>query len=659
VEADWGDNVMFSRTIRFGDPDAALATAPRTARGTVRSSRITGVPIEPRGTLTSWDPYTRRMTTWDATQQPHVLRTFLAESLKLPETSVRVIQPAVGGAFGLKQPLYQEQVLCGWASMELGRPVKWIEQRAESFLVGGHARDTRFSYEVGFEPDGKVVAMRVEAITDVGAPAALLGWTMSFVSIYCVPGPYDVPNVEAKVTAVVTNKCPWSPYRGFGKDAAAFLMDRVMDTVARETGLAAPAVRLRNFIPVEAFPYDRASSAILDSGNYPGALDKLLAMADYAGFPARQARARVEGRRIGMGIGQELTPEGIAIPGSLMNQAYDGATVRIDPTGGVSVLVGVTNPGTGNDTALAQLCAEALGVPIAAVRVVQGDTDACPYGLGNYSSRSTMIGGGAVRAAALELRDKLLVVASSILDAPADDLSIADGRITVSGRDGRDGRDDAGLDYREAVNEVYRHTFGRHADRVEPGLEATRYFRMSNIYHQPEKDGRFSTYPTWPNGTCAAEVEVDEETGVVRILSWWLVEDAGRIVNPLLADANLHGSIAQGIGSAMFEALVYDDSAQLQTATLMDYTIPTAVELPSFQIQHQETPSPFSPLGMKGVGESGMSSTLGALAAAIENAFPDLDLRLTDLPLTPNTIWRAIREARERAAATPPEVVRS
>jgi carbon-monoxide dehydrogenase large subunit len=305
----------------------------------------------------------------------------------------------------------------------------------------------------------------------------------------------------------------------------------------------------------------------------------------------------------------------------------------------VTLLTGVTSPGCGNETAFAQIAADTLGCTFESIRVVQGDTELCPYGLGNYSSRGTMYGGSAVGLAAGDLRSKLFDVAGSMLEASPADLDAADGQIFVTGSPGRT------VAFKAVVNQIYRHTFGEHADGVEPGLESTRYFRMGNIYHQPESQGRFSNYPAWPFGSSAVVVDVDPESGVVKVLDYTLVEDAGTIINPLLVDANLHGAITQGIGSAIYESIVYDDAGQLQTATLMDYTIPTAVEMPRFSIGHQETPSPFTPLGMKGAGESGIGSTLGALCSAIEDAFPELDLQLTELPLTPNRVWSAIQRA--------------
>ena len=642
IEPTWSDNVRLRRTFSAGDAGAALAASEHRAAGRLRMHRVAGVPIEPRGSLAIPDAATGGLTYWDATQQPHVLRTFLAESLGLPEGAIRVRVPAVGGAFGLKQPLYQEQVLVGHAARQLGRPVKWLEERSESLLAGGHARDTRFDYEVGFGADGRLSALRVRVTADVGAPTSLLGWTMAFVTAYHLPSAYVVPNVEVELLAVSTNTCPWAPYRGFGKDAACFLMDRVMDDVARLTGLDGAEVRRRNFIPADQFPYARPGGAVLDSGDYVGVLDKLLARVDLPRFRVEQEQAKRAGRRLGIGLGHELTPEGVAIPGSLMNSAWDGATVRVNPQGEVTVLVGVTSPGSGNETGLAQIAADALGCRLETVRVVQGDTEACPYGLGNYSSRSVMIGGSAVQLAASDLRARLTTVAASMLQAKPNDVRVERGTFTVGGDPART------VELQAVVDQVYRHTFGKHAEGVEPGLESTRYFRIGNIYHQPETQGRFSTYPTWPNGAAAVVVEVDPETGIVRLLRYVLVEDAGTIINPLLADANLHGGIAQGVGSALYEAISYDENGQLQTGTLMDYTIPTALEIPSIEIEPHCTPSPFTPLGTKGVGESGLSSAAGAIAGAIEDAFPELDLRLTEAPFTPSRVWRAIRSAGPR-----------
>src|SRR3990170_4269854 len=643
VEPDWGDNIMASRDIVLGDPDAAFAEADGTVSGSVRPRRITGTAIEPRGCVASYDAYGDTLTFWDSTQNPHPLRDSLAGTLGIPDTSIRVIQPHVGGGFGLKIPTFQEEPLVAYLARKLRRPVKWIEERSENFQTGGHARDTRFTYEAAYRNDGTVTGIRLRVIADVGAPSALCGWGMSFVTWYCLPCVYKIPNSETHLRSVVTNKCPWNAYRGYGKDAASFLMDRIMDHIAMETGIDRAEVRFKNFIPPDEFPYPQVSGAMLDSGNYGEALRTVLDMAGYESFPALQEEARREGRYIGFGIGQELIPEGCSMPGSLLLNGCDGTEVRVSPTGEVTVLTGVTSPGSGNETGIAQIVADALGCKLERIRVVQGDTESCPWGFGNYSARSIIIGGSAAHLAATEVREKMLRVAGNMLEAAPEDLDAAEGRISVRATP------DRSLTIEQVAAEVYRNPHGPYMEGIEPALEAQRHFRIGNVYHQPEKQGRFSAYPSWPNGVAACVVEVDPETGMVEILRFCMVHDAGKIVNPLLADANMHGGIAQGIGAALYEEIAYDEYAQPLTATFMDYTIPTAVEVPSMELGHQETPTPFTPLGTKGVGESGVGAPLGALTSAIENALPHLDLRLTELPLTPARVWSAIQEAREKA----------
>ena len=643
VEPAWGDNLLISQRFAAGDVERAMDAAFRVVRGRVSSQRVTGVPIEPRGILASYDRDQERLTFWESTQQPHQVRSYLAQALGMDEAAIRVIQPHVGGAFGLKQPTSQEEVLLAYLAVHLGRPVKWIEERFESLAAGGHARETSCEYQAAIAPDGLVTAMRVEIVADVGAPTAFLGWGMSLVTMLCVPTVYRVPDISVRLRSVVTNKCPWTPYRGFGKDVATLLMERVMDHVADQLGADRVGVRLRNLIGPHEFPYRRPSGAVLDSGDYPRALRRVLERAGTSELPARRAAASARGRRLGLGVAMELTPEGVAVDGSLMNNGYDGATVRVSPSGEVTVLAGVTTPGTGNETALAQIAADALDCAIERVRVVQGDTDACPWGLGNYSSRSIIIGGSAVQLAAGDLKAKLLAVAASMLGAAPQAVVCEHERFSARSRPGH------AVAWQEVVRQVYWHAFEEHAEGVEPALEATRYYRIANVDHQPGPGERASMYPTWANGAVACLVEVDPSTGMVELVGHHAVQDAGRIVNPLLAEANLHGAIAQAVGGALYERLAYDPSGQFLSGTLMDYTIPTAVELPALDVEHQETPSPFTPLGTKGVGESGMGGTLAAICAAVENAFPELELRLSELPLTPGRVWHAIREAEREA----------
>jgi carbon-monoxide dehydrogenase large subunit len=445
-----------------------------------------------------------------------------------------------------------------------------------------------------------------------------------------------------KLFSVVTNKCPWNAYRGYGKDAASFVMERVMDHVSRVTNIDRAEIRFKNFIQPDEFPYPQASGAVFDSGNYPQAMRTALDTVGYHEFKRMQEEARAQGRRIGIGIAQELTPEGCSMPGSVMLCGYDGTSIRIAPTGQILVHTGVTSPGSGNETGIAAIIADQLGVDMTRIKVIQGDTESCPYGLGNYSSRSIIMGGSAAHEASTELREKLLRIASRMLEASPTDLDAGDDRIFVQGSP------DRGVAFEEVVKQAYLHTHGEFMDDIEPALESTRHFKIGNVYHQPEKQGRLSSYPTWPSASAVAIVEVDPETGYVKLLRYVLVHDSGKIINPLLADANLQGAITQGIGGALYEQLVYDESGQPLTATFMDYTIPTAVETINYEIAHQETPSPFTPLGAKGVGESGLGGTLNSLCSAIENAFPELDVQISSLPLTPNRVWSAIRDARLR-----------
>ena len=644
VEPEWGTNIRVARELRIGDVAAARLAADGIVEGSLRVHRTTGVPIEPRGIVASWDEDAELLTFWDSTQNPHPLRLYLSQTIGLPESKIRVIQPQVGGAFGLKQPTFQEEPLMAYLALRVGRPIRWIEERDENFLCTGHARDMRVSYRASYLQDGTVTGLELEILADVGAPTSLVGWGMSISASGIVPGPYRIPNTLVRLTSVVTNKGPWNSYRGFGRDAANWWLERILDQIAGRLDLDKAEIRLRNFIGPDEFPFSREGGGIIDSGDYPSSLRHALELIGYEQFADERARARAEGRWIGIGIGNELGSEGCAMPGSAMISAFDGATVRMSPSGEVTVLSGVTSPGGGNETGLAQIVADTVGCELDRVTVVQGDTELCPWGLGNYSSRGIIIGGSAAELAAADLRNKLLTVASNMLEANPEDLEIARGRVAVRGAPQRS------IPVAEVAMEIYTRPYGSNAEGVEPGLEATRYFRAPNIYHQPATQGRFNAYPTWPSATAACVVEVDPDTGMVRILRHCVVDDSGTVVNPMLVEANLHGATAQAIGGGLFEQIAYDESGQLQTATLMDYTIPTALEMPMITVGHQHSPSPFTPLGTKGAGESGMGSALGALTSAIEDALPHVPLRLDELPLTPSRVWHAIQRARAEAS---------
>ena len=649
VEPGWTDNVLIRQKLVTGDPEQALQDAAGTVSGRIKSARIQASPIETRGVVASWDQHRKRLTCWSSTQAPHVLRTYLAEAMRLSENDVRVIQPDVGGAFGIKCPTTQEEVLTSYMAKRTQRTVRWIEDRQEHLLAAGHARDVEAEYTAGFSSDGAITSLQMRMIADVGAPIALAGWGMAYVTWLCVPGPYKIANLETELLAVVTNKSPWQAYRGYGKDTASFFLDRVVEHVAKEAGLPSSVVRHRNFIPSDEFPFMQPTGAILDSGNYAGTLDKLLEKLDFEGFAARKAEARRQGKYLGIGLGQELTPEGFCMPGSLY-AGYEASTVRVTPGGDVSVLTGVTSPGTGNETGIAQIVADALGCSLNRIRVTQGDTDSCPMGSGNYSSRSLMLGGSAAHLAALEIKKQMTTVAASMLGVSTDTVSITEDVFSSTAAP------EATVTFSEVVQQVYLFPHGKHMDNTDPGLDTTKSFKIGNVYHQPEVDGKFNGYPTWSNASSGAIVEVDPDTGVVKVEKFVLIHDCGPIVNPLLAEAQLQGAITQGIGSTLYEFVAYDDEAQPITRSFMDYTMVTSQEAVDIEVGHQNTPSPFTPLGTKGVGESGVGSPPGAITAAIEDALSDLDVRLTELPVTPSRLWTAIQAAKTNVMAEAAQV---
>ncbi|MCW5678221.1 MAG: xanthine dehydrogenase family protein [Xanthobacteraceae bacterium] len=634
----WQNNLVFQTSYRRGDASAALSRADGIVRGQVKVHRHVPVPLEPRAYVAEYDQRDERLTVWASTQMPHTARSLLAGCLGILSENIRVIQPNVGGSFGAKTPGSHEEVLVALLARMLKRPITWVEERAEYFLSGGHARETLLNFEAGYAEDGKITALKVDIVADIGMPQG--AWVQSYVTAYCLPGAYVVDDCEIKVRSVVTNKCRWAGYRGFGKEIASYFMDRVLDRIADATGVDRVAVRFRNFIPADAFPYSQVSGALFDSGNYQGAMEKLLTQIDVSAFRERQAKARTEGRLLGLGFGFEVTPEGASMPNNDMLQGYDGVTIRMDPMGRVTVLTGVTSPGSGNETGIAQIVADTLGVSLDTVSVVQGDTDRCPYGLGNFSSRSLMIGGSAAFLAAQDIRAKLMKVAGRLLQAAPDELDSNAGEIYV------EKTPDKRVTIKNVARTIYRHPFGPHIEDMEPGIEVTRYFRIGNVYHQPENQGRFNPYPTWPFMASAAVVEVDRDSGLVKVLQYVAVHDCGKVINPTLVDANTQGAIAQGIGGTLYEELIYDETAQLQTATLMDYTLPTAVEIPfDVTLGHQETPTFATPLGTKGAGESGVAATMSAVVSAVEDAIPVAGIEFMQLPLKPHRVWRTIREA--------------
>ncbi|SFK73900.1 xanthine dehydrogenase family protein molybdopterin-binding subunit [Geodermatophilus ruber] len=633
VFGEWGDNLLAVFPFAEGDAAAAVAAAPHRLSGELHTQRHHTAPMETRGYIASWDR-AGRLTFWGSTQNPHPLRTNLSTVLGLPEDRIRVIATRLGGGFGHKFNGYAEEPLVCLLARAAGGPVKWVETRADALLVG--AREFSHRFTVGYDDTGRILGIQDRVVGNIGALGSWGGWSMTFPAGMTFPGPYKVADYDIQSHAVVTNKAPWNGARGYGKETACLALERMVDLIAAERGLDPADVRRVNFIPEDEFPFWTAAKH-LDSGNYAGALDKVLALSDYRGLRARQERARAGGRLFGIGLAFELTPEGGDFAGSFV-RGYDTSTVRVYPSGAVTVLTGVTSPGTGNETSIAHLVASELGIPSEQVSVVQGDTDTCPYGFGNFTSRSLATGGAAAVLAAREIRDRMSGAAAALLDCAADDLRFADGNVTCVTVP------TSSLSFAEVAETVYRR--GLAAPGLDqPLLEVTRVDLPHNFHHVPDEQGRFSAYPSYPYSAHVAVVEVDAETGVVDLFEFHAVDDCGNVVSPRFVEGQLYGAISMGIGGALWEHQPYTTDGQPVATQFKHYLTPRAGDLPAIRLDSQHTPSPFTLLGTKGAGESGVGGGLAACVNAVNDALAPLGATAHHLPLNPPNVLAAIDAA--------------
>ena len=632
VHATAPDNRCFHWEI--GDrarTDAALRGASRVIRTRLVNQRLIANAIEPRASLASYQAATDELTLWVTSQNPHVHRLIMgAFVLGLPEQRFRVISPDVGGGFGSKIFIYPEEVAVAWLARKLGVPVKWTAQRSESFLTDAQGRDHVSEVEMGFDAKGKVAGLQVKTVANLGAYLTLFA--------PCVPtylygtllnGVYDFPSIFCEVDGVFTHTVPVDAYRGAGRPEACYLIERTMDLAAHELGVDPADLRRRNLIAKDRFPFQTQVALTYDSGNYAPALERALQMVGYPRFRTEQAEARQKGRYLGLGISCYIEACGIApsqVVGSLGAQAglYESGTVRVHPTGKVTVLTGSHSHGQGHETTFAQVVADSLGIPMTDVDIVHGDTGRIPFGMGTYGSRSAAVGGAAIHMSLGKIIEKGRALAAYLLEAAPDDVEFKAGRFSVKGSP------DRGKTFAEVSLAAY--LAHKMPAGMEPGLEATSFFDPSNF--------------TFPFGTHIAVVEVDVETGRTELLRYVAVDDVGNVINPMIVEGQLHGGIAQGAAQALWEWANYDDAGQLTTGSLMDYGLPRADQLPSFETDRTVTPSPVNPLGVKGAGEAGTIAATPAVANAVIDALAPFGIVHLDLPLTPQKVWKAVQTAR-------------
>ena len=629
VHDDLGHNVNARMTQNKGDWTRAEAEADLIIRRRFHYDRGTAAAMENRGIVASWDDKSQHLTVWDTTQAPIAIRNGLAAMLGLSEHQVRVIAPFIGGGFGPKiMMFYPEEVLLAWATLQLGRPLKWIEDREENFYATTQERGQVHDAAIALKDDGTILGVKDVFLHDAGAYAPY-GLTVPVSSQCTLLGPYVVPHYHSQFTSIFTNKPIVTPYRGAGRQHGVFVMERLLDIAAKELGIDRIAIRRRNFIRPEQFPYANEiifqdfTQLVYDSGNYEPALDRALELIGYQEFiREEQPRREAAGERVGIAVVSYIEGTGIG--------PYEGARVTVEASGQVSVATGVGTQGQGHYTSFAQVVADQIGVAVSDVHIVTGDTDLFYWGAGTFASRGAVVVGNAMHAASAKVRAKILKLAGEKLEASEEDLELIDGRVRVKGVP----QTSISLGQLAADANPMR---GAVKPGTEPGLEATGYFG-------PERGATAS-------GVHAMIVKVDPETFLVEIERYVVVHDCGKVINPLIVEGQIQGGVAQGIGNSFYEQLHFDENGALLNASLMDYLLPTASDVPNIVSDHIETPSPLNPLGVKGAGEAGAIPVGALFAQAMDNAFRDIELEVREIPLSPNRLFQLVMEATTRVVA--------
>ena len=620
--------------------DAAFARAHKVVAFELVNNRLVPNAMEPRAAVGDYDPTTGEHTLYTTSQNPHVIRLLMgAFVLQLPENKLRVVAPDVGGGFGSKIFHYAEEAIVTWAAARLGRPVKWTAERTESFMSDAHGRDHVTKAELALDAEGRFLGLRVHTLANMGAYLSTFAPCVpTYLYATLLAGVYTTPAIYAEVKAAFTNTVPVDAYRGAGRPEATYLLERLVDIAAAETGIDRVEIRRRNFISTDAFPYQTPVALQYDSGNYHATLDQALQAADWAGFEARRAEAASRGKLRGIGCSTYIEACGIApsaVVGSLGARAglYEVGTIRVHPTGSVTVLTGAHSHGQGHETTFAQLVADRLGVPFAQVDVVHGDTAKVPFGMGTYGSRSLAVGGSAMFKAMDKIIAKGKKIAAHLMEA-----SVEDVEFDPRGEKGGSFRV-AGTDKAKSLAEIALTAYVPHnypIEELEPGLEETAFYDPKNF--------------TYPGGCHIAEVEIDPATGQVQMVNFTAVDDVGRVINPMIVEGQVQGGVAQGIGQALLETCVYDGSGQLLSGSMMDYCLPRAEDLPPVGVATHTTLCTHNPLGVKGCGEVGAIGSPPAVMNAVVDALRDYGVRHLEMPATPAKIWGIINAGRRRAA---------
>jgi len=619
--SDKPDNVGLHWNKTSGDVEGAFAEAKKDGIVLdlhIVSQRLAAVPMEGRAVAAMWDAWQGALTVWSSNQNPHSVRTTIAKVLGMSESDVRVIAPEVGGGFGVKIGAYPEDVIISAIARELKRPVKWIESRSENMLATNHGRDQEITVQVAARKDGTVIGLKEKITSNIGAYPLAAG--LAVLTAQMAVGTYNIQNVEVDVTCIHTNTMSVAAYRGAGRPEGCYYIERIMDQVADTLKMDPAEVRRKNFIPPNVFPYKTPTGLTYDSGEYERSLDKVLELADYKGLRAEQATLRQQGRYMGIGVACYIEMCGFG--------PYESASVRVEPSGAVTVMTGISPHGQGQETTFSQIVADRLGVDFDSIAVRHGDTGNTPIGQGTMGSRGLVTGGSALVMALDKVEAKARRIAAHLLEAAPEDIEFSEGKFSVKGAADRSRSlaDIAAAAYSDKL-----------PDDINPGLEENDFFKPPGI--------------TYPSGAHIAVVEVDPDTGDVTLQRYFTVDDCGRVVSPLLVTGQVHGGLAQGIGQALWEEVRYDEQGQLISGSLMDYTVPVAGFFPQFQTDRTETPSPLNPLGAKGIGEAATVASTPTVANAVMDALEPFGISHLDLPLTAEKVWRAMHASESAAAA--------